>query len=151
MRNSKPILLIEDDRLNAMTVRRALEELGAENPLINAADGEQALEHLRNQDNEPPCLVIVNVDTPKTNGMGFLQTVKTEELLENVPIVAISDSDRQRCIDEILRLGVVKYIAMPGDYAKLVEALGKVEHLWSSTELHAVAQASGPPRPQIPY
>lgn len=151
MQNISPILIIEEDRLNAMTAKRAIEECGAANPIINKPDCGQALEYLRNQDNERPCVVLVDVDEPETGGIEFLQTVNGEGLLTDVPVVAISHAHPQHNIDEILELGAVKHIAMPDDYAELVEALAEVEHLWSPAELHSAAHGGGSKEPPMPY
>jgi CheY-like chemotaxis protein len=148
MRNSKPILIIEDDRIDAMTLRRALEELGGENRLINATDCEQALEYLRNQENEMPCLIITDINTPKMNGMEFLRTVKAEELFKDIPVVIMSASDRQQDREQASQLGAVRYIDKSADYAEFVEELGAIKHLWTSAEVPAATQSYGPP---IPY
>ena len=45
MKNSRPILLVEDDQIDIMTVRRALKEIKVTNRLDVVGDGEQALAH----------------------------------------------------------------------------------------------------------
>ena len=47
MRNSRPILLVEDDQVGAITTQRALKELEVTNELVHKGNGEEALEHLR--------------------------------------------------------------------------------------------------------
>ena len=47
MRNMKAILLVEDDRVDAMTVERALGDLKIANPLEITTHGEEALAFLR--------------------------------------------------------------------------------------------------------
>ena len=48
MRSSKPILLIEDDQVDAMTVKRALKDIKVTNRLDIVHDGEEALTFLKN-------------------------------------------------------------------------------------------------------
>ena len=43
MRNSKPILLVEDDSVDIMTVKRAIRDLEIPGELVPASDGEEAL------------------------------------------------------------------------------------------------------------
>jgi len=45
----KPILLVEDDSVDVMTVRRALKDIKVTNGLTHVANGEEALEYLRGQ------------------------------------------------------------------------------------------------------
>ncbi len=56
MRTLKPVLLVEDDRVDAMTVKRALRDLDVKNHLIHVINGEQALVYLKNTANPEPCL-----------------------------------------------------------------------------------------------
>ena len=52
MKNCKPILLVEDDDVDALTVRRAFKELKVTNPLVRAGNGEEALKYLEEHGNE---------------------------------------------------------------------------------------------------
>ena len=54
MRSFKPILLVEDDQVDAMTVKRALKDINVINELNIANDGEEALTFLKNPENEKP-------------------------------------------------------------------------------------------------
>jgi len=151
MQNSKPILLIEDDRVDAMTVQRALKELNAQNQLVHTTDGEQALKHLRNEANETPCIILMDLNTPKMSGMEFLRIIKAEELLMDIPIVVLSTSNNEHDVSETSRLGVVKYLVKPIDYGEFVEVLRGVEQLWSSTELPVGAAGCISSGPNMPY
>ena len=51
---NKPILLVEDDQVDTMTVIRALKEIHVTNPLVNVENGEEALAYLRNRESERP-------------------------------------------------------------------------------------------------
>jgi CheY-like chemotaxis protein len=46
MRSPKPILLVEDDRVDVMTVKRALKDLKVTNRLDVVGNGEETLEFL---------------------------------------------------------------------------------------------------------
>ena len=50
MKTDKPLLLVEDDEVDVLTVRRALRDLDVENDLLVASNGEEALELLRTRD-----------------------------------------------------------------------------------------------------
>ncbi|MDF2519479.1 MAG: chemotaxis protein CheY [Clostridia bacterium] len=51
MRSRKPILLIEDDYVDVLTVKRALKEINVQNELVVAENGEKALEYLDDPEN----------------------------------------------------------------------------------------------------
>lgn len=142
MRNEQPILLIEDDRVDAMTVKRALRDLGAENQVIHTTNGEQALEYLRNEDNQPPCAILMDLNTPRMTGVEFLHIIMAEESFKNIPVVVMSTSNEPTEVDEISRLGACRYIVKSVDYGQFVEELRAVERLWNPAELAAPAKAS---------
>ena len=69
-------MLVEDDNVDAMTVKRALRELKVASNLARAVNGEEALEYLRNPANETPCVILLDLNMPRMNGIEFLKIVK---------------------------------------------------------------------------
>jgi CheY-like chemotaxis protein len=140
MKKPKPILLVEDDNIDAMTVRRALKQLKVPNQLIRTTNGEQALEYLKNENNELPCVILMDLNTPKMNGMEFLQIIRTQDFLKYIPIVVMSTSNERQDIDDAAKFGIVMYLVKSLGYEKFVDALSTIEQLWSSPELSAARQ-----------
>lgn len=135
MRNCKPILLVEDDTIDAMTVKRAFKELKVSNPLAHALNGEEALMHLRRGGNENPCVILLDLNMPKMNGVEFLQIVKDDVSLKKIPVVVLTTSNEERDIIESFKLGVAGYIVKPVDYRKFVEAIRTIDLYWTLSEL----------------
>ncbi|MEW8432323.1 MAG: response regulator, partial [gamma proteobacterium symbiont of Ctena orbiculata] len=76
--NNETILLIEDDRVDIMTVQRALQKNNISNPLHVARTGLQALDMLRGANGvvklDPlPALILLDLNLPKMSGIEFLQ------------------------------------------------------------------------------
>jgi len=69
MREGSMIMLVEDDRIDVMTVKRALGDLSVTNPLTVAGNGEEALEYLRDEDNIRPGIILLDLNMPKMNGI----------------------------------------------------------------------------------
>jgi CheY-like chemotaxis protein len=134
MRNSKPILLVEDDRLDAMIVKRALSDLKVTNELAHTTNGEEALEYLRNEANKKPCLILLDLNMPKTNGVDLLRIVKADELLKKIPVVVLTASTEEQDVIETFKLSVAGYIIKPVDYTKFVEAMRTVTLYWTLSE-----------------
>ena len=143
MRNSKPILLVEDDSVDAMTVKRAFKELKVLNPLVLTTNGEEALEYLRgfprsgvpNESNKKPCVILLDLNMPKMNGIEFLKVVKADEVLKKIPVVVLTTSKEESDIVESFKLSVAGYIVKPVDYKKFVEAIRAIELYWTLSEL----------------
>ncbi len=135
MRSLKPILLLEDDTVDAMTVKRALNDLNVSNALVRVTNGEQALEYLQNSDNAEPCVILLDLNMPKMNGIEFLKIVKADDRLKCIPVVVLTtskaDQDRFECFDS----SAAGYIVKPVDYKGFVEAMRILDLYWTLSEL----------------
>jgi CheY-like chemotaxis protein len=135
MRSLKPILLVEDDDVDAMTVKRALEELKVCNNLVHVTNGEEALEYLNSNGNKAPCVVLLDLNMPKMNGIEFLKIAKADEELKKIPIVVLTTSKSEQDKVESFDLSVAGYVIKPTDYAKFVDAMKTVDIYWTLSEL----------------
>ena len=135
MRSSKPILLVEDDRVDTMTVKRALKDLKVTNQLICTINGEEALEYLRNDSNKKPCVILLDLNMPKMNGVEFLRIAKADKELKKIPVVVLTTSEEEQDVVESFDLGVAGYIVKPTNYKKFVEAIRAVDLYWTLSEL----------------
>lgn len=135
MRDSKPILLVEDDRVDTMMVERAFKDIKIANPLVRTTTGEQALEYLRNESNKKPCVILLDLNMPRMNGMEFLEVIKADETLKKIPVAALTTSREEHDIADCFKLGVAGYIVKPVDYKKFVEAIKIIEVYWTLSRL----------------
>jgi len=134
---NKPILLVEDDQVDAMTVRRAFKELHVTNLLVHVENGEQALDHLRDSASDRPCIILLDLNMPKMGGIEFLQVVKQDESLKAIPAVVLTTSDEQQDKVESFNLGVAGYMAKPVDYQHFVEVMRSINTYWTLSEMPA--------------
>ena len=135
MRNSKPILLIEDDSADATMVRRVFEDLNLTNLLIHSNNDKDALDHLRSEGNTKPFVILLDSNMPKMNGSEFLKVVKADDALKSIPVVALTTCSDEQHIAEKFELGVAGYVVKPIDYKKFLEAIRVIHMYWTSSEL----------------
>ena len=135
MRDSRPVLLVEDDTIDAMTVRRAFRDLKVANPLVHAVNGEEALTHLKDEANNKPCLILLDLNMPKMNGMEFLSVAKVDPVLKKIPVVVLTTSSEERDVVESFRLSVAGYLIKPVDYRNFVEAIRTINMYWTLSEI----------------
>jgi len=128
-------LLVEDDRIDAMTVRRALKDLKVTNQLICTTNGEEALEYLRDESKKKPCVILLDLNMPKMNGIEFLKIAKADDELKKIPVVALTTSKEGRDIAESFSLGISGYIVKPVDYKRFVDAIRVIDLYWTLSEL----------------
>lgn len=135
MRNSKPVLLVEDDSIDAMTVRRAFRDLKLSNPLVHRVNGEDALEYLMQPDADIPCMILLDLNMPRMNGIEFLKVIKQHDALKRIPVVVLTTSNEECDVLESFRMCVAGYIVKPVDYKKFVEAIKTIDLYWTLSEL----------------
>jgi CheY-like chemotaxis protein len=131
----KPMLLVEDDQVDVMTVKRALEEIRVTNPVINRENGEEALKYLRDPDNERPCIILLDLNMPIMNGIEFLHVVKQDPRLKRIPVVVLTTSEEQPDKINSFDLGVAGYMAKPVNYRQFVEVMRTLDAYWTISEI----------------
>ena len=143
MRNMRPILLAEDDSVDAMTVKRAFSELKVNNELARVTNGEEALEYLKTHTDKKPCVILLDLNMPKMNGIEFLHVAKADNELRQIPVVVLTTSKEDRDKVETFKLSVAGYIVKPVDYRKFVEAMKVLNLYWTLSELPGDAPETG--------
>lgn len=138
MRTLRPILLVEDDSVDAMTVKRAMRDLHITNDLIHAVNGEDAMKFLTDSEKEKPFLILLDLNMPKMNGVEFLRAIKTNPNLKTLPVIVFTTSKEKQDIVESFQLGAAGYMTKPVDYAKFVDVISTVILYWNTSELPAM-------------
>jgi CheY-like chemotaxis protein len=134
------ILLIEDDDVDTMTVRRALKDLGATHPLDCATNGEEGLAFLRDPTNVRPGLILLDLNMPRMSGVEFLAEMKADPALKHIPVVVLTTSKEESDRVVSFRHSVAGYMVKPVDYRQFVEIMRVIRDYWMSSE-QAIAGA----------
>ncbi|MBM3832299.1 MAG: response regulator [Verrucomicrobia bacterium] len=135
MKNPKPILLIEDDKADVMTVKRALKECHASNQLFVVGNGEDALSFLRDERNPRPGFILLDLNMPKMGGIEFLEIVKHDDALKHIPVVVLTTSRQESERIESFQLGVAGYVIKPMNYHQFIDMVRAITHYWSISEV----------------
>lgn len=135
MKQNKSILLVEDDRVDVLTVKRALKELKVLNPLDIVNNGEEALTFLRAENHEHPGIILLDLNTPRMNGIEFLKIVKQDPALKRIPVVVLTTSKEEQDKLDSFSLGVAGYMIKPVDYLQFVEVMRTINLYWTLSEL----------------
>lgn len=130
-----PILLVEDDQVDVMTVMRAMKEIHVTNPVVNLENGEEAMKYLRDPKSVKPCIILLDLNMPIMNGIEFLQVAKHDALLKRIPVVVLTTSEEQQDKVNSFDLGVAGYMAKPVDYRQFVEVMRTIDAYWTISEL----------------
>jgi CheY-like chemotaxis protein len=126
----KPILLVEDDAVDASTVKQALKDLRVKNAVVHKTDGEEALEYLRDKKNQLPAIIILDLNMPKINGVELLQIIKRDAQLQRIPVVVLTVSRYEQDKLDTFNLGVAGYVIKAVDYDAFLRAMDIIIQYW---------------------
>jgi CheY-like chemotaxis protein len=130
------ILLVEDDAVDVMNVRRAFDKNKILNPVFVASNGVEALQMLRT--GEVPGdrrLVLLDLNMPRMNGIEFLRHVRTDPQLNLIPVVVLTTSNDEQDKVEAYHLNVAGYLVKPVTFVNFVELMATLNKYWELVEL----------------
>jgi CheY-like chemotaxis protein len=130
------ILLVEDDQVDVMNVRRAFDRNRIANPLFVASDGVEALDMLR--DGRVPGgrrIVLLDLNMPRMNGIEFLRELRHDPALRLIPVVVLTTSNDERDKVEAYNLNVAGYLLKPVTFLNFVELMAALNKYWTLVEL----------------
>lgn len=128
------ILLIEDDTIEVMKLKRAIAKLEMEHTLIEATNGEEALSILKD-DHILPDIIFLDLNMPKINGLEFLRILKDDPVLRFLPTIMLTTSSNRKDILACYDIGIAGYIIKPLKYDDYVAKIEKALNYWSTNEL----------------
>jgi CheY-like chemotaxis protein len=130
------ILLVEDDDVDVMTVKRAFQKAHLTNPLYVAGNGIEALEKLRS--GEIPNhrrLVLLDLNMPRMNGIEFLRELRGDPQLCNTTVVVLTTSAMERDKFDAYGFNVAGYLVKPVTFERFCEVVVALNKYWMLVEL----------------
>lgn len=131
MNNVQPILLVEDDLVDVMTVKRAFRELEVVNELVTVSNGEEAIAYLQQPTQGLPCVILLDINMPKMNGLECLDILKEHSLFKNIPVIMLTSSKEQQDVDQSFIKGISGYILKPVDYDQFLASIQVLAPYWT--------------------
>lgn len=130
------LVLIEDDDIDVMNVKRALERAHVTNPLFVARNGLEGLALLRS-DAVPTDrrLVLLDLNMPKMNGIEFLHELRNDPALRATPVVVLTTSDDDRDKIQAYNLNVAGYLLKPVTFMNFVDVMAALNKFWALVEM----------------
>lgn len=107
------ILVVDDDDVDVMMIKRAFDRKRISNPVFFASDGVDALELLRGrgtQSIQRPYLILLDINMPRMNGIEFLDAVRQDDLLRDSVVFVLTTSEDDRDKVAAYRNNVAGYI-----------------------------------------
>lgn len=130
------VLLVEDDEVDVMNVKRAFKKNHIQNPLLIAGNGLEALEILRsnNLDVPRPKIILLDLNMPKMGGIEFLKELRKDPELASISVFVMTTSNEDSDKVEAYNLNVAGYILKPLSMERFIEAVSTLKSYWMLCE-----------------
>jgi CheY-like chemotaxis protein len=114
------IMLVEDDDIDAMTIKRGLVAANIANPVIRARDGVEALDILQGSNGQeklpPPYLLLVDIRMPRLDGLGLVRKLRNIRALQRTVVFMLTNSDSDRDLTAAYDSHVAGYIVKSNEH-----------------------------------
>lgn len=127
------ILIAEDSIATRRLLESTLRSIGYE--VIACRDGQDALETLKSlsqKSTQAVQLVITDIEMPRLNGFGLLQTIRTDSQIFATPVIMLTSRSSDRHRQKALSLGASAYLTKPFDSNTVLQAIQQVLQISSA-------------------
>ena len=145
------VLLVEDNPAEQNLARRALEKGVMQCDLRVVSDGEEAMDYLLRRgpyvdpgQSPRPHLILLDLNMPKLDGRQVLERIKSDPVLQTIPVVVLTTSRQDEDIARSYELGCNSFISKPVEIHDFLDALRQLGCYW----LRLVVLPVGEGRPQ---
>ena len=130
------ILLVEDDEVDVMNVKRAFEKNNILNPLYVASNGLEALSKLR-EGKVPQArrLVLLDLNMPGMGGIEFLRELRADPKLRLTPVVVLTTSGDEKDRIDAYDFHVAGYLRKPVEFPNFMELTAALNKYWTLVEM----------------
>jgi len=132
------ILLVEDDKVDVMAMKRAFRDLKIANPVVTAKDGFEALQHLRGEAGLNPVprphLVLLDLNMPRMGGLEFLEELRNDPSLAQTLVFVMTTSSAEEDRMRAYAMNVAGYVLKHRFGQSFLEAVAMLEHYWRVIE-----------------
>lgn len=133
------VLLVEDQEIDRMTVKRAFRRHEVDVELHEARDGVEALEVLRGHESQTPLqqpfLILLDLNMPRMGGLEFLDQLRADPDLRRSVVFVLTTSSHERDLKTCYDQGVAGFILKEslGSQSQAVARL--LDRYWELVEL----------------
>ncbi|MEM0997491.1 MAG: response regulator [Bacteroidota bacterium] len=132
------ILLVEDDPVDVMNVRRAFAKARVGWPLHVATDGREALELLRGPlssvSQNLPRIILLDINMPRMNGLEFLRELRADPTLRSISVFVLTTSNEKADLRAAYHHNVSGYILKPLSSRDFLKVITTLKHYWEICE-----------------
>jgi CheY-like chemotaxis protein len=119
------ILLVDDDYINNFLTERLLRKSSIAREVKAVRNGEEALTYLNEEKNKFPDLILLDIQMPEMDGIGFLKNFKKMILDKKSRVILLTGSVHPEEVRTLEMLGYHDLIQKPFSEEKLYQILSR--------------------------
>ncbi len=118
-------------------VINVFEECGLAHKVVHVRDGADALDYLyrRSQFAERPegnpSVVLLDIKMPRVDGLDVLRQMKSDPLLQMIPVMLMTSSREDQDLVEGYKLGANGYMVKSVNFQEFVTAVKRLSEFWA--------------------
>lgn len=117
------ILIAEDDDGHAELVMEQLRDAGLAGPIRRFRDGQEVLDHLLPGAADGPCVLLLDINMPRVDGLTVLRRLKGDAATRSIPVIMLTTTDDPVEVAACYQLGCNLYITKPVGFDAFARAL----------------------------
>lgn len=136
-KNKIKIILVEDDPNDSQFIKLCLKKFVEPENFLHFENGADILDFIfkkgkfvNRAEDALPDLILLDLKTPKINGLEVLQKLKTDETTKSIPIVIITSSNEAKDLKYSYQYGANSFIVKPIDYEEFANTIESVGQYW---------------------
>ena len=115
MKDNLRLLIVDDDPDDRELFMEAVREVDESIECFTAKNGLQALEILRDLNQQLPDLIFLDISMPLLNGRKCLTEIKADRRLQQIPVVVYTTSKDVEEARELKKMGAFHFMSKPRD------------------------------------
>ncbi len=136
--NAVTIMVVDDDKVDKMAIKRSFRSLNITNPIVEASNGIEALDYLRGENGRErlaqPVVVLLDLNMPRMGGLEFLEQVRADPLLQPTLIFVLTTSSAEEDRIHAYAKNIAGYVLKQRPGQSFVDAISVLEQYWRIIE-----------------
>jgi CheY-like chemotaxis protein len=135
MKHDLNVLLVEDDDIDFMSIVRSFKKRKILNKITRAIDGVHALELLREETITKPFIVLLDLQMPRMSGLEFLDTIRNDDMLNDMVIFVLTTSDNEQDIVRSYKKHIAGYFLKDRVSDQFLDVVDVLDGYWRILQL----------------
>ena len=133
--NNLTILIVEDNKIVVMGIKKIYSKHIPDANIISAENGLEAFKLLSKIDNDQqlPCVILLDINMPILNGIEFLEIIKKDERLNKIPVVIHTTSSNLEDYNTCKSIGISGFYVKNIDFSTYKNNVITIADYWKNS------------------